>query len=92
MARPFWTVTGCLSLVVNGVLIAILLSVLPLLGSLQFNPLDIGSNILGGLYSNFEKMDRATIKTTIPVESKCASKYFCAGPNNHTDNTWQRQL
>ncbi len=66
---PFWTVTGCMSLVVNGVLIAVLLSVLPLLGSLQFNPLDIGSNILGGLYSNFEKMDRATIETTIPVKA-----------------------
>ena len=66
---PFWTVTGCMSLVVNAVLIAVLLSVLPLMGSLKFNPLAIGSNLLGGLYSNFEKMDRATIKTTIPVEA-----------------------
>ena len=63
----FWTVTGCLSLVVNSVLIAILLAVLPLLSSLQFNPMSIGSDLLGGLYSNFEKMDQATIKTDISV-------------------------
>jgi hypothetical protein len=58
-----------MSLIVNAVLIAVLLSVLPLLDSLQFNPMNIGSDLLGGLYANFEKMDRATIKTTIPVKS-----------------------
>jgi len=64
---PFWTVTGCLSLVVNAVLIAILLAVLPLLGSLEFNPMALGSDVLGGLHTNFEKMDRAHIVTDIQV-------------------------
>jgi Ni,Fe-hydrogenase III small subunit len=31
---------------------------------------NLGSSILGGLYSNFEKMDRATIKTVIPVDAQ----------------------
>jgi hypothetical protein len=41
--------------------------VFPLLSSLQFNPLSIGSDLLGGLYANFEKMDRATVRTDISV-------------------------
>ena len=64
---PFLTVTGCLSLIVNAVLIAVLLTVLPLLGSLQFNPMAIGSDLLGGLYTNFEKMETAHIVTSVPV-------------------------
>ena len=66
---PFWTITGCLSLIVNVVLIAILLGVWPFLGVLQSTAGGIGSGIIGGLYSNFEKMDRATIKTVIPVKA-----------------------
>ncbi len=64
---PFWTVTGCLSLIVNAVLIAILLAVFPLLGSLQIDPMAIGSDVLGGLYTNFELMDDAHIVTEIKV-------------------------
>jgi len=67
---PFWTVTGCLSLIVNAVLIAVLLAVFPLLGSLQFNPIAIGSDLLGGLHTNFEKMDRAHIVTEIQVSTE----------------------
>jgi len=66
---PFWTITGCLSLIVNVVLIVILLSAWPFLGVLQSTAGGIGSGIIGGLYSNFEKMDRATIRTTIPVRA-----------------------
>ena len=66
---PFWTITGCLSLIVNVVLIVILLSAWPFLGVLQSTGRGIGSGIIGGLYSNFEKMDRATIRTTIPVRA-----------------------
>jgi hypothetical protein len=73
LGPPFWTVTGILSLAVNGVLIAVLLALLPMLGQvqgLQGTATNIGSSVLGGLYSNFEKMDRATIKTVIPVDAQ----------------------
>ena len=33
------------------------------------NMLGLGNNLLGGLYTNFEKMDRAHITTTIPVQT-----------------------
>jgi hypothetical protein len=67
----FWTVTGILSLAVNAVLIAALLVMYNMLGQIQGlggTASNIGSSILGGLYTNFEKMDRSTIKTTIPVD------------------------
>ena len=70
---PFWTITGILSLAVNGILIAVLLVLLTMLGplqGLQGTAGNIGSTILGGLYSNFEKMDRAHIKTEIPISTE----------------------
>ncbi|HVN14323.1 MAG TPA: hypothetical protein VMT73_01165 [Anaerolineales bacterium] len=66
----FWTVTGILSLVVNGILLALLLYMASVFYSVQLTAGDAGSNILGGLYTNFEKMDRASIKTTIPVDAQ----------------------
>jgi len=69
----FWTVTGILSLIVNGILIAVLLVLYNLLGQvqdLQGNATNVGASVLGGLYTNFEKMDRASIKTTIPVDAQ----------------------
>lgn len=66
---PFWTVTGILSLVVNAVLIAILLILLRMLGTLQLTSGDIGAGLIGGLYTNFEKMDRASITTEIPINT-----------------------
>lgn len=70
---PFWTVTGILSLVVNAILIAVLLVLFDRLGQLQSltgTASNIGASVLGGMYSNFEKMDRATIKTVIPVDAQ----------------------
>lgn len=66
---PFWTVTGVLSLIVNAVLIALLISVLRLLGGLQFTANDVSAGLLGGLYDNFVKMDRAHIVSVIPIQS-----------------------
>lgn len=69
---PFWTVTGILSLIVNGILIAVLLILYNMLGqfqSLQGTASNLGASVLGGLYSNFEKMDGAAIKTVIPVDA-----------------------
>lgn len=70
---PFWTVTGILSLIVNGILIAVLLVLYNTLGqlqSLQGTASNVGASVLGGLYSNFEQMDRAAIKTVIPVDAQ----------------------
>jgi hypothetical protein len=69
----FWTVTGILSLVVNAILIAVLLVLYNLIGQLQGlqgTASNIGASVLGGMYTNFEKMDRATIKTVIPVDAQ----------------------
>ena len=69
----FWTVTGILSLVVNTILIAVLLVMYNMLGQLQGlqgTASNIGASVLGGMYTNFEKMDRATIKTVIPVDAQ----------------------
>lgn len=66
----FWTITGLLSLVVNAVLIAIVIYVLTSTASLQLSASSAGGNILAGLYTNFEKMDRASITSTIPVDGQ----------------------
>jgi len=64
----FWNVTGVLSLVVNGILIAIILILFRYLGFLHFTSNDIGTGLVGGLFTNFEKMDAATIRSNIPVD------------------------
>lgn len=63
----FWTVASALSLFTNVCLAVILLGVLRGMGGLNFGSL--GTGVLGGLYSNFERMDAAHIKTTIPVQT-----------------------
>lgn len=67
---PFWTITGILSLVVNGVLIAVLFVMWNMIGPLQGTAGNIGTELLSGLFTNFEKMDRATIKIVIPVDAQ----------------------
>ena len=37
--------------------------------------LNIGNSVLGGLYTNFEKMDRAHITSTIPVQTTIPVKF-----------------
>jgi hypothetical protein len=73
---PFWTIASAISMVVN---IVLLIVVLALLGNIQKlnmgSALGIGNNLLGGLYTNFEKMDRAHIKTTIPVTTTIPVKF-----------------
>ena len=66
----FWTITGLLSLLVNGVLIAVLFYLLTSTAMLQRNAGAAGTNILSGLYTNFEKMDRASITSNIPVDAQ----------------------
>ncbi len=63
----FWTIASVLSMLVNIVLILILLIAFNRLGALQGGIRNAGTTLLGGLYSNFEKMDRAHIRVTVPV-------------------------
>lgn len=73
---PFWTITGSISLVVNVILIALLLGLLVNMRQLQVQSvMGLGSSLLGGLYTNFEKMDRAHIRTTIPVVTEIPVKF-----------------
>ncbi len=63
----FWTVASILSLTVNLILIILVILLVRGLGSLD--PVSLGSGVLGGLYTNFELMDQAHIKTDIPVQT-----------------------
>jgi hypothetical protein len=65
----FWTVASVLSLIVNLVLIGILLIVLQMLGTIRLTANDQFSSALGGLYTNFVKMDQAVISTNVPVQA-----------------------
>lgn len=72
--RAFWTITGLMSLMVNGVLLAVVIYLLLSLNSIQANVQALSSNqnlkILSGLYTNFQKMERASIVTNIPVDAQ----------------------
>jgi hypothetical protein len=73
---PFWTIASVLSLTVNVILFVALLVLLPNMKRFDAgNVLGLGNKLLGGLYTNFEKMDRAHITTTIPVETTIPVKF-----------------
>ncbi len=63
----FWTAASIISLVFNAVLLIFVVGMLRMLGSLD--AANLGPGVLGGLYSNFERMDQAHIKTQIPVQT-----------------------
>ncbi len=63
----FWTIASIISLLVNIVLLISVFGLLRMAGSL--NAVALGSGVLGGLYTNFERMDQAHIKTEIPVQT-----------------------
>jgi hypothetical protein len=75
---PFWTIASILSFVVNLVLIIALLVVWmnaqKLIESIG-GAMNMGNFLLGGLYTNFEKMDRAHITSTIPVQATIPVKF-----------------
>lgn len=68
LLEAFWTVASIMSVTVNIVLVAILLILLNMLAGIQFTANDQISGLLGGLYTNFVKMDQATISTNILVQ------------------------
>jgi hypothetical protein len=76
---PFWTITGAISLLVNAVLIAILLGLLMNMGKLDLAKINqlsgLPNDLVSGLYTNFEKMDRATIATNVKVDTNIPVKF-----------------
>jgi hypothetical protein len=75
---PFWTIASVLSLTVNLILIIVLFSLLfgvKKSGISTSNMINLGSSFLGGLYTNFEKMDRASIATDVKVETTIPVKF-----------------
>ncbi len=63
----FWTIASIISLLFNVLLLVLGVGLLRGLGRLDASGL--GTGVLGGLYSNFERMDQAHIKTTIPIQA-----------------------
>jgi hypothetical protein len=82
----FWTIASLMSMTVNIVLIVILLLVLQMLGVIQVTANDKISGLLGGLYTNFVKMDQASIQTNIHVEKEIPVQFSLnvSGPTNVT--------
>jgi hypothetical protein len=68
----FWTVASLISLLVNIILIVVLVS---LARQLFVMKQLVNDQLLGGLYGNFEKMDQAHIRTTIPINTQVPAKF-----------------
>ena len=79
-APAFWTTASVLSLAVNLVLLAALLSIGRQLFAIKKV---VEQQVLGGLYQNFVWMDQAHIKTTIPVSTQVKAQ-FDLPLNTHT--------
>jgi hypothetical protein len=85
----FWTIASIISLTVNVILVIILLLAWQQLGqirTLQTYGLGEASGLLGGLYTNFVKMDEANIRTSIHVEKEIPVQFSLnvSGPTNVT--------
>ncbi len=73
---PFWTIASIISLAVNGILVIVLIGLLFNMQRFDVgNALNLGNSFLGGLYTNFEKMDRASITTNVQVETTIPVKF-----------------
>ena len=62
----FWTVASILSITVNLILVAVLVSLAGQVFSLKKL---VNDQLIGGLYENFVLMDQARITTTVPVST-----------------------
>jgi hypothetical protein len=82
----FWTIASLISLTANIVLIVILLILFQMIGAIQNTAGNQASGLLGGLYTNFVKMDQANIRTTIHVEKEIPVQFSLnvSGPTNVT--------
>lgn len=73
LLRALWTMTSVISMTVNVVVLIVVILALWLFRGFKLpEGIDITmlNKLLSGLYSNFEKMDRATIQTVIPVDAQ----------------------
>lgn len=71
--RAFWTLTSLISMTINIVAIIVIVILIWAYRSIKVPEsinITMATNLLHGLYSNFEKLDRATIQTTIPVDAQ----------------------
>jgi hypothetical protein len=68
----FWTISGLISLTVNVILIAVLLSLANQLFTLKAI---VNDQLIGGLAKNFALMDQARIKTNITVSTNVPAKF-----------------
>ena len=82
----FWTIASIVSLTVNLVLLLILLNLFQLRNGIQGLASNKVSALLGGLYTNFVKMDQASIQTNIHVEKQIPVQFTLnvSGPTNVT--------
>ncbi len=74
----FWTIASVISLTINGIsLLALIIVGIMLLrfGLGVSDLLNMGNGLLGGLYTNFEKMDRASIQTNVAVDTTIPVKF-----------------
>lgn len=73
-----WNIASLLSLAVNVILMVVLIALAISINSIGLSVssmLNMGTDLLGGLYGNFEKMDRAHITTDIKVETTIPVKF-----------------
>jgi hypothetical protein len=71
--RAFWTLASLISMIFNVVVIIVVVVAFWAYRDIKLpKSADIPmlNNLLSGLYSNFEKLDRATIQTVIPVDAQ----------------------
>jgi hypothetical protein len=90
----FWTIASIMSITVNVVLLIALLLTLQTLRSFPTIPAmatDQVSGLLGGLYTNFVKMDAANIRTNIHVEKEIPVQ-FSLNVSGPTDVTLSRPV
>ena len=82
----FWTVASVMSFTVNIILLIVLLIVLQNFSMIGITVNDLSSHLLGGLYTNFVKMDQAHIKTTIPIRQEIPVQFTLnvSGPTSVT--------
>lgn len=66
----FWTIASTMSFAVNIVLLIVLAIVLQNLRTIGVTATALPDHLLGGLYTNFVKMDEAHIRTNIPVRKE----------------------
>ena len=82
----FWTIASILSFSVNIVLLIVLAILLQNFNAVGVTVTGLSDQLLGGLYTNFVKMDQAHIRTTIPVSKEIPVQFTLnvSGPTSVT--------